>query len=333
MSEGSILLPMWDGAGNLVAGDTAYPRAGALGIPVCNDRQYPKLIYVRQAKTTFATRAATGTLAAPCVVSPWTKRNGWFVVPSGAGAKNGTSWADAFAKPSDGATAAANSGEFKNVYVKHGTYTTGNVFSLQQGVHMYGGFKGIEDEDDPLSQRCNPFDYPTILDYTGSAVDIVTLGYIVGYGNEKAIINGMQIKGTASPASNAITGILVNGAWTEGDPPEITNCKISGTIKYGVRRFGGTAYYCSISSCQFVGIYPYSEAGHAIYDDGLGYTVASCLFQAVRLHKTSPGYSVVYRCKSTSNCSFVACKGYAGVEGGTKSGNTFSGNDFVYNQC
>jgi hypothetical protein len=177
----------------------------------------------------------------------------WYVVPGGAGAKDGTSWADAFKHPQDGIDAAYTSADFKDVWVKAGTYyrVSGSfVILLKTGVTVYGGFAGTETS---LAQR-NFVANASIIDgantwrcvYVGNtdsnaACDGLRIhgGYLNGYVRAAA---GVQVDGNGFSLRHCILtshlhsfanygGIITiygAGIVVVGNSAVITNCLIHG---------------------------------------------------------------------------------------------------------
>jgi len=97
----------------------------------------------------------------------------WHVDAYATGAETGLSWANAFTVIQD-AVDAATSGQM--VWVAEGIYrnssgvATKEVLLMKEGVEIYGGFAGTEND---LAERGNPADHPTILDGNGTSNQVV----------------------------------------------------------------------------------------------------------------------------------------------------------------
>ena len=67
----------------------------------------------------------------------------YYVVEGGAGSKNGTSWANAYADVQTAIDSAYNAGGGE-VWIKKGTYKHGSAMTMKNKVAIYGGFAGTE---------------------------------------------------------------------------------------------------------------------------------------------------------------------------------------------
>ena len=89
----------------------------------------------------------------------------YYVVPGGAGSKNGKSWANAYADVQTAinkASRVATSSNPSEVWIKKGTYKHGSEMTMENNVHIYGGFAGTETSKDQRVAGNN-----TILDGEG----------------------------------------------------------------------------------------------------------------------------------------------------------------------
>ncbi|MDB5282207.1 MAG: C-terminal target protein, partial [Bacteroidota bacterium] len=196
-----------------------------------------------------------------------------YVTPTGAGAFNGTSWANAL-KGSDLKNFLDTVSTLKQVWVAKGTYYPGNSgdvnnsFLVKTGIQLYGGFVGTETV---LTQR-NQFTNLTILsgdlDQSGgkSGNDAYHVVVSSNTANGTAIINGFTITGgNAAGGNHQAGGMDVYGS------PTITNCRF-------VNNYGG--YY-----------------GGGIYvESGSISNINGCLFNS---NTTDYGASAVY----VDNCN------------------------------
>ena len=85
----------------------------------------------------------------------------YYVVPGGAGSRNGTSWANAYADVQTAINKAYNAGGGE-VWIAKGTYKHGSAMTMKNGVAIYGGFAGTETSKDQRVAGNN-----TILDGEG----------------------------------------------------------------------------------------------------------------------------------------------------------------------
>lgn len=72
----------------------------------------------------------------------------WYVVPGGAGSKNGKSWANAYADVQTAIDSASSAGGGE-VWIQNGTYY--NSLTMKPNVKIYGGFNGNEKSKDARS--------------------------------------------------------------------------------------------------------------------------------------------------------------------------------------
>jgi len=95
-----------------------------------------------------------------------------YVTPAGAGAKDGSSWANASDNLQLAVNRAGAAGAGTKVWVAQGTYQnhtpdSQNTFTMPQGIHVYGGFVGNEAYDYDLGQR-DLVNHASILDGQGT---------------------------------------------------------------------------------------------------------------------------------------------------------------------
>ena len=85
----------------------------------------------------------------------------YYVVPGGAGNKNGISWANAYADVQTAIDKASSAGGGE-VWIAKGTYKHGSEMTMKNNVAIYGGFAGTERSKDQRTSGNN-----TILDGEG----------------------------------------------------------------------------------------------------------------------------------------------------------------------
>ena len=166
----------------------------------------------------------------------------YYVVPGGAGNKNGTSWANAYADVQTAIDSASSSGGGE-VWIKKGTYKHGSAMTMKNNVAIYGGFAGTETLKDQRVAGNN-----TILDGENS--------YSVFYNNytkenpltNSAKLDNVTIQNGYVDSNNGYSG---GGMYNYYASPEITNCTFSGNSA----RYGGGMYnyYSSpvLTNCTF----------------------------------------------------------------------------------
>ena len=149
----------------------------------------------------------------------------YYVVPGGAGSKNGTSWANAYADVQTAIDSASSSGGGE-VWIKKGTYKHGSAMTMKNNVHIYGGFAGTETSKDQRVSGNN-----TILDGEGK--------YRVFYNNytySNPLTNSSKLDNVTIQNGYAGDGA---GMYNYYASPEITNCTFSNNSSYS---YGGGMY-------------------------------------------------------------------------------------------
>ena len=195
-----------------------------------------------------------------------------YVTQSGAGSRDGTSWANALGEAEFAALTRTpgTTGEF---WVAQGVYrpsvenNSGQSFELQYQMKIYGGFKGNETL---LSQR-NPLKYKTVLTgdlgdddnnkidgVTESAGDIagtnsVTVLKVTGGSAANTILDGVTITAGNNAGGTSGDG---GGIYVENGSPLIKNCTFAGN-RSAARGAGIAATNWDtgpvIDSCTFYG--------------------------------------------------------------------------------
>ena len=162
----------------------------------------------------------------------------YYVVPGGAGNKNGTSWANAYADVQTAIDSASSDGGGE-VWIAKGTYKHGSAMTMRNNVAIYGGFAGTETSKDQRVSGNN-----TILDGENS--------YSVFYNNytkSNPLTNSAKLDNVTIQNGYASFGA---GMCNNYASPEITNCTFSNnTASY---RGGGMENYSSspvLTNCTF----------------------------------------------------------------------------------
>ena len=239
----------------------------------------------------------------------------YYVVPGGAGSKDGTSWANAYSDIQDAINIAANFATQENpaeVWVAKGTYKHGTYMSMQNNVAIYGGFAGTEiSKDQRVSGNV------TILDGEEK--------YIVFY-NERidktAILDNIVIQ-------NGYTQNYYEGAgmYNKQSSPTITNCVFRNNKLFNYQNYdavGGGAMRNigsnpTITNCTFENNVSDSDGGGgAIYNY---YSSPSIKNSTFKNNSASYFGGAIYNEGTTTsgmssptieNCTFVGNKGKYG---------------------
>lgn len=210
-----------------------------------------------------------------------------YVKANASGSNNGSSWSNAY---TNFQTAVNASSLGDTLFVASGSYqpTSGQSFSMKEGVKIYGHFAGIETN---LSQRNLSSTDTTKLIGNGNCV---VNNYNNGLTNA-ALLDGFTLKG-----GNGSNGGGINNYNTS---PTISNCTFTNdSANYG----GGicNSYSSSsISNCTFINNYGYGWGG-GISNLSASTTISNCNFNN---NKASNG-SGLYNADASptiSNCSFT----------------------------
>lgn len=197
-----------------------------------------------------------------------------YVKHDATGANNGTSWQDAYTKLDD-ALSNTSSGQ---VWVAAGTYKPGgatpdtsSVFTIENGIALYGGFAGTEDN---LNQR-DPAANPTILsgdianddvlgDFTVNKSDNTRhVVYVLNTISEPASIDGFSIIGghTSDYGSNTAYFRTGGGIYALG-PVYVSNCSFYNNFgrSGGAIFLGDLASGSQVTNCAFTKNYSTSQS-------------------------------------------------------------------------
>ena len=159
----------------------------------------------------------------------------YYVVPGGAGNKNGTSWANAYADVQTAIDKASSAGGGE-VWIAKGTYKHGSAMTMKNKVAIYGGFAGTETSKDQRVSGNN-----TILDGEGK--------YRVfdnNYTKENPLTNSAKLDNVT--IQNGYTSRSGAGMYNSYASPEITNCTFTGNSASGSYYGSGGGMYNSSST-------------------------------------------------------------------------------------
>ena len=164
-----------------------------------------------------------------------------YVDPNAGGDNNGASWDHAYTSLHDALAQANSNAGIVGVWVARGWYNPPNsgggadaTFTVRDGLHVYGGFAGGEDN---VAQR-DPGAHPTVLDGSAGAFHVVTITN-AGSGT---LLDGFTIDGGVGDdgSGGGIGGVggAGGGLLITGGAPTIANCVISNNTA----RLGAGAY-------------------------------------------------------------------------------------------
>ena len=145
----------------------------------------------------------------------------YYVVPGGAGNKNGTSWANAYADVQTAIDSAPRDGGGE-VWIAKGTYKHGSAMKMKNNVAIYGGFAGTETSKEERVEGNN-----TILD--GENSYSVFYNY---YSSSNPLTNSAKLDNVTIQNGYARYGGA--GMYNYYASPEITNCTFSGNRASGL---------------------------------------------------------------------------------------------------
>ena len=211
----------------------------------------------------------------------------YYVVPGGAGSKNGTSWANAYADVQTAIDSASSDGGGE-VWIAKGTYKHGSEMTMKNNVAIYGGFAGTETSKDQRVEGNN-----TILD--GEGKYRVFYNY---YTSSNKLTNSAKLDNVTIQngyASYGGAGMCNNYA-----SPEITNCTFSGN---SASHYGGGMYNDSsspvLTNCTFSG--NSAGDGGGMYNTNSSPILTNCTFTNNSAGSGGGMYNL-YSSPSLTNC-------------------------------
>ncbi|MGY5254955.1 beta strand repeat-containing protein, partial [Sphingobacterium spiritivorum] len=211
-----------------------------------------------------------------------------YVTPSGAGNKNGNSWANA----SDNLQLMINNSSANDqVWVAKGQYqpSVGNSFAMKNGVKIYGGFP---DAGNPVLADRNWRVYTSTLRGNGNRV----INNGANYLTVTALLDGFTITGgTLTAATDNVYGA---GMYNYTSSPTVTNClftnnTIINTSGNASSTFGKGAGMANVSNsnsiitnCVFSNNTVFAVGG-GMYNENSKPAIRSCVFENNKVTGTS----------------------------------------------
>ncbi|MGJ1265264.1 MBG domain-containing protein, partial [Sphingobacterium spiritivorum] len=211
-----------------------------------------------------------------------------YVTPSGAGNKNGNSWANA----SDNLQLMINNSSANDqVWVAKGQYqpSIGNSFAMKNGVKIYGGFP---DAGNPVLADRNWRVYTSTLRGNGNRV----INNGANYLTVTALLDGFTITGgTLTAATDNVYGA---GMYNYTSSPTVTNCvftnntiintsgKASSTFGKGAGMANVSNSNSIITNCVFSNNTVFAVGG-GMYNENSKPAIRSCVFENNKVTGTS----------------------------------------------
>ncbi|MBQ2906448.1 MAG: right-handed parallel beta-helix repeat-containing protein [Bacteroidales bacterium] len=281
----------------------------------------------------------------------------WYVTPTGAGDKSGSSWDNAMSNLQDAINAASAfvTDAKKQIWVKKGTYmgngSSVQAFQIKPGVEIYGGFSGTELYGIEFDER-DLVENETILSGANSQR---VIGNYSAYSNftvnDNAVIDGFTIKDGYNTKEGGgvyirnfvkIRNCIIKdnqggkGAGIYADNKcEITDCKIFSNTALtqggGVYCKSSTLTYCEINNNLIDNIESSAKYGGGIYGENA--TINNCLIANNSVLTDNSYGGGMYIGNSTLpsqllNCTVVNNFSYY-LGGGVYSSNYGSNNEFI----
>lgn len=227
-----------------------------------------------------------------------------YVTQSGAGAKIGSSWGNAYGE-AEFITALIGAPTGTEFWIAAGTYhpTTGidrsATFTLVNGVELYGGFAGTENTREGRDVAVNTTTLSGNINDPGSATDNSS-HVVTGSGTDQtAVLDGFTITGGYAEAGGG------GGMYNSGGHPKVVNCTFSGNTSTvgGGGMYNGTSSP-KVRSCTFsdnAAVY-----GGAMENNNGSPTIINCTFSGNTA--TGTGGGALYNGNGSSptltNCTF-----------------------------
>lgn len=214
----------------------------------------------------------------------------YYVVPGGAGSKNGTSWANAYADVQTAIDSASSAGGGE-VWIAKGTYKHGSAMTMKNNVAIYGGFAGTETSKDQRVSGNN-----TILDGEGK--------YSVFYNNYTAsnpLTNSAKLDNVT--IQNGYTSRSGAGMYNSYASPEITNCTFSGNSASDDGGGMDNSFSSpSLTNCTFSGNRASSYGGGMCNYNSSSPVLTNCTFSGNSADDGGGMYNNDYSSPKLTNC-------------------------------
>ena len=200
----------------------------------------------------------------------------YYVVPGGAGNKNGTSWANAYADVQTAIDSASSDGGGE-VWIAKGTYKHGSEMTMKNNVAIYGGFAGTETSKDQRVSGNN-----TILD---------------GEGKYRVFYNNYYSSNRLTNSAKLDNVTIQNGYASDG------NDNYSSTADYGAGMYN---YYASpeITNCTFANNSASSRGGGMYNYNSSSPVLTNCTFSGNSAGEGGGMYNSYSSSQSLTNCTF-----------------------------
>ena len=220
----------------------------------------------------------------------------YYVVPGGAGNKNGTSWANAYADVQTAIDSAYNAGGGE-VWIAKGTYKHGSAMTMKNNVHIYGGFAGTETSKEERVEGNN-----TILD--GEGKYSVFYNY---YTESNPLTNSAKLDNVT--IQNGYSSGFGAGMHNYYASPEITNCTFTNNSTY----YGGGGMYNirssspKLTNCTFANNSAYYGGGGMYNNNSSSPKLTNCTFANNSASDYYPGGGMFNSSSSPTltNCTFA----------------------------
>ena len=260
-----------------------------------------------------------------------------------AGADNGTSWGDAFTDLQN-ALAASFGGGYE-IWVAEGTYTPGvqagrdATFQLLNGVALYGGFAGTEDDradrdwvlhETILSGDLNGDDD---VDAFGSPIHRSDNSYhvVTGSGTDAtAVVDGFTIRGGNRGPAAGTAQVRGAGMYNAAGSPTVAHCTLSDNhATWGGGMYNENGSDPTVIDCRFSG--SMVNCGGGMYNVDSDPTVTDCTFSDNVAGGSGGGMYNEASDPTVTGCVFLTNHGHGGGmfntdSNPTVSSCTFSGN-------
>lgn len=176
--------------------------------------------------------------------------------------QDGLSWATAVTSIRQGIRRATLQGGAE-VWVASGEYI--EIVFLEPGVHLYGGFTGVENARDLRDFEANPTVVNGVTANNGGPAETVV------FGADNSTLDGFTVRG----------GRGANGAGMVNDAasPRVSNCRFvdNSATQYGGAILNNPDAYPVISNCEFTGNAA-GVSGGAIANNGAVPEIINCMF-------------------------------------------------------